>query len=333
MKRYLNHRPRLFLKFSFFMYTFRQIFSQALKIAWQNPGLWFFGLFAAMLGSVGELELLLSSYGFGGQGIILAFWQGLATGGLFTSAGLRGIFQVLTTNPVFLFIFILIALIVLAASIFLIWLVNVCVSALISETINVNRGQSFKFSRGFGVGLKKFWPVFGLIIITRLLAWALFGLGGFFVLLNFPGSVYLALTGFVLILIFILSLTFVSKYAICGVVLKDWGFKDGLASAWHLFRQNWLLSLEVAFILFIIYFAVNSLLAFYLPLILFYFLKIFSGFWFGLTLMFILLFFVFLFVQIIFTIFHWASWAIIFLLLSNKKESLTSRLKSGFRGI
>src|SRR3989344_1787923 len=268
------------------MYTYRQIFSQAIKIAWQNPGLWVLGLLVAMLGSSGELELLLSSYGFGGQGLILAFWQGLAAGGLFTLGGLANSFAVFFSNPFFLFIFILLVLLVLAVSILMIWLINVCLTALIDQIINISRGQTLSLASGFGLGLVKFWPILGLNVLLRLISWALFGLGGLFILFDFPGSALIALLGFDLILIFIL---------------------------------------------FMIYFVINSLLAFYLPLILFYFLKIYAGFWFGLALIFLLLFLTFIFIQIILTIFHWAAWSIIFVLLTSKKATLVSRLKTGFR--
>ena len=313
------------------MYTYRQIFSQAIKIAWQNPGLWVLGLLVAMLGSSGELELLLSSYGFGGQGLILAFWQGLAAGGLFTLGGLANSFAVFFSNPFFLFIFILLVLLVLAVSILMIWLINVCLTALIDQIINISRGQTLSLASGFGLGLVKFWPILVLNVLLRLISWALFGLGGLFILFDFPGSALIALLGFDLILILILIISFIGKYAICGVVLKDWKFKEAISAGWQLFKRNWLLSLEIAFILFLIYFVINSLLAFYLPLILFYFLKIYAGFWFGLALIFLLLFLTFIFIQIILTIFHWAAWSIIFVLLTNKKATLVSRLKTGFR--
>ena len=312
------------------MYHYSQIFKQALKIAFRNPGLWFFGLFVSLLGSAGEAEVLLGSYSFSGRGLLFSFWRGLAEGGLFTLAGVKGIFQALFINPVYLFIILLIFLLVLGLSVLVVWLVMVSLSALISQTISVSRNQNLNWQEGWQAGLIKFWPVFGLNVLLRAIISALFLIIGLLAFFNFPGSVAVFIAAFDIFITLVLIVSFIGKYAICGVVLKDWPFIDAIKSAWELFKRNWLLSFELAIILLGVYLITNSILIFVLGLILLYSLKLFAGFTFGLVIIFLLIFAVIVFVQVILAIFHWASWAIVFELLTGKKSVLLSALKRGF---
>ena len=133
------------------MYTYRQILTQAFKIAWQNPGLWFFGFFIALWGG-GELELMFGGYGFGGQETVFSFWQGLAEGGLFTIAGLKGAVKILFANPLYLFVILLLGLAVLGLTALFLWLIAVSQTAVIGQA-----EQEIKLER-------KFWPGPGKIL-------------------------------------------------------------------------------------------------------------------------------------------------------------------------
>ena len=67
------------------MPTYRQILGKAWQIAWRNPSLWFFGFFVIMLGSGGEIEILLRSITLRrDEGIIAVLLSGLTQGGFFS---------------------------------------------------------------------------------------------------------------------------------------------------------------------------------------------------------------------------------------------------------
>ncbi len=127
--------------------------------------------------------------------------------------------------------------------------------------------------------------------------------------------------------------SFIAKYAIIGVVLKDWRFSQALKLSWKLFTRNWLLSLEIAIVLFGIYFLATSFLLWLLFLIFVYSLKIFIGFTFGLPLVWLILLSVFIVIQIVLAIFHWATWAIVFELLTAPKTVLASWLSRKFKSL
>jgi len=315
------------------MYTYRQILKQALKTAWHNPGLWFFGFFVILLGNIGELDLIISSYGFGRDNILLSFWQGLADGGLFSSAGISGTIKIFFTSPVYLFAIALFSLIILGLSVLVIWLVMVSQSALIGQVINISKNRKLSWRESFGLGLNKFWPVLGLNFLMRFAIWFLFTLSGLLAFFSFPADFIIFIPTFVIFLILIIGISFTSKYAICGVILKDWKFTSSIQSGFGVFKRNWLLSLEIALILLGVYLFANVFLLFFLSLILVLALKIYGGFWFGLILILFILAVIFIVAQTLLSIFHWATWVIVFELISNKKNLVASLTGSVFKSL
>ncbi|MBI3290699.1 hypothetical protein HYZ76_00285 [Candidatus Falkowbacteria bacterium] len=315
------------------MYTYRQIFKQAFKIAWEHPAFWFFGFFLAFVGSAGEIELLLGGYGFSVDGFIISFWEGLFGAGFFSLNTLKGIAGLLAVNPFSVLVFLLLSMVALGLMAVVIWLIIVSQSAVISGAIGASKNKNVSFAEGFFTGLKNFWPVLGLNFVLRIVTWGLFILTALLSILDFPGSALIYIIFFDIFLILTLIASFVVKYAICGVILKNSSFKDSIKQAWQIFRSNWLLSFEIATILFLIYVVTNGLLLFFLPLMLLYALKIFVSFTLGIYLIIFALLVFFIFIEIILAIFHWASWAIVFELITRKENTISSFIKGGFRKI
>lgn len=312
------------------MYTYRQILKQALNIALKKRFLWFFGFFAALVGSTAELELLLSGSGFGTEGALFSFWQGLFEGGLFTLAGLKGIFSILFSSPIVLFTIALVFLVVIGISALVIWLVIISQSVLISQTVAISKNQPLSWRGAFDLGLTKFWPVIGLNALIRVIIWALLLILGGLALLKFPGASSFFIVGFDVFLVAVLILSFITKYAICGVVLKNQNFIDSLKSSWKIFKNNWLLSIEMAVILFLIYLVINSILVFVLFSIFLMALQLFAASSIILLLITLAIIAIFGIFQIVLTIFHWSTWTIIFELIATEKPAISSRLGAIF---
>ena len=312
------------------MYTYRQIFIQALKVSVYYPSLWFFGFFVALLGSSSGADFFFGSYGFGSRSMLYSFWSGLAEGGLFTPEGVRGLMKVLITNPIYLFVIVLLFLIIFGISILLIFLGTTSQVGLIDQLVGVSKNRPLSFKKGFQTGLTKFWPALGLNIVLKVILFVMIGLPALFSFFSFPGSTALFIIIFDISFLVILILSFIIKYAICAISLRNISFLDSLKSAWKIFLANWLLSLEIALIIFALYMVVNSILLWFFSSIVFGFLKLFTGFIFGLIFLFVIALLFFIFVQIVLTIFHWAIWAIIFELVSNPKYSIKSKINIGF---
>jgi len=148
------------------MYSYSQIFRQALRIALKKPSFWFFGLFAAFLGSAGDFEILLGGYGFTGDNPLVSFILGLVRGGLFSVAGFQGLLE----NPFILFLLLTMFLITLGLVVLVVWLVIVSQSALIGQAVAISQGKDMRWRDAFSLGLLKFWPVLSLNFFVRIVA-------------------------------------------------------------------------------------------------------------------------------------------------------------------
>lgn len=309
------------------MYTYRQILKQAFKIAWKKPGLWLFGFFLALMGTAGEFEVFLGSLSTGRGGFLTPFVSGLAEGGLFSVAGLQGLANNLIANPVLLLLSIFFLLLFFAIAVFAIWILMVSQGALIGQAVAISKNRDLRFNESFALGILKFWPVLGVNVILRLATWALLAISIALSFMNFPGAVFIfiILSGILLIISAVVS--FATRYAICGIVLKDWSLKRSLSGGWNLFKENLVLSVEVSLILFLIYLLVNAFLFFFLGLVLLTTLDFFGGFAFGLILIIAILFIIFVLAEIILAVFYWTTWALVFEIISSRKALMKSFVK------
>jgi len=309
------------------MYTYRQIFKQAFEVAWKNPAIWFFGFMVAFLGSSGEAGLFLSSYGVSEQSLLLSFWQGLFEGGL---ANFQALTVAISDNPLYLILLLLLGMIILAVSAFIVWLIFVSQAALISQGIKILNKKPATWKNSFNLGIQKFWPVLGVNILVQIVAAVLAALSAVLLVLRFPGSGLVFIVVFNIVLLAIIITSFVGKFALFEVVLKNRKLMDALNGAWQLFKKNWLISIEIAILLFLIYWAVNLLLFYLTSLALFYAVDLFIGVIPVFILILLVLFAVAVAVEVLLTIFYWTSWAIAFELISSPRQLLWSRIKKGF---
>ncbi len=250
------------------MRLYRPMLKQALTISWRNKSLWFFGLFSALLTSGGAYNLGLGNYekvkfqilrlnslrnffqhwsanpSFGSKLDIISVWH---------SVGIWGIFLML---------------IIIAAAIFLIWLVLVSQGALIFGLQEKVDGKTISFSYLFRRGVHKIWPVilinltFNVVLIAVLLMLSL----PFFIL--FVASVHnLIWQSILLVLSFLVwvplaaILFIIIRYALFYAVNQDKHVGESLALAFGLFFKNWLVSLELALLLFILNIITGLILA------------------------------------------------------------------------
>lgn len=313
------------------MYSYSQILKQALNVAWKYPVLWVFGLFAAILGSAGEIELLLGGFQFSPDSALVSFWYGLFQGGFFTAEGLKGFLGLTVVSPLSLFFITFIFLIVLALTILIVWLVVVSQIALISQTIAITKNKQSDFRAGFNLGIQKFFSVLAADFALRAFGLVLLLLTGALALLDFPGDIFIFILIFDIFLVALLLFSFVIKFAVCGMVLKNWTFQESLKKGKDLFQNNWLVTLEVAVVVFVVYLLVNSIAVFVLSQIFVFSVVILGQYSTLLVLIFGLMLLIFFAVQTFLAIIHWAVWAIVFELLSSPKQVLLSKLKSVFQ--
>ena len=228
-----------------------------MKITWRNKYLWFFGFFAALLGSGGQYELLINGLnGEIGKGAFSG-WESFKDTGLFSGQTFSNLIGVAKEDAASLIIILIIGLVILAIAGFLVWLSTVSQAALVNNTPAHVGNKKGNFKLGLAAGINKFWPVFGLNMTMRFaVVLILFLVGTPIIFLTsklgpvLAGIIYIIV--FACLLVAALAISFIMKYAIGFVVLEESRFVDSIRSGWELFKENWLVSMEMALILFLI---------------------------------------------------------------------------------
>jgi len=278
------------------MLLYRNILSQASRVTWRHKYLWFFGLFAALLGNGGEYEILIRSLsGDIGQGFFPSF-RNIASTGIFSRNILTNIGQIIKNDPFSLVMLLIVGLIILFLVGFLVWMMIISQAALVNNSAAIITGKKSPVPRikeGVLAGIKNFWPVFGLNIIIKIIIYLAFILVGLPIIFSMvqtgrPIASFLYLILFLIFIPLAIALSFMIKYSIAYVVIKGSNFFQAISQGWSLFKRNWLVSIEMAFILFFINFLVGlgiilAVLILTIPFLflalLFYNLFSLAGFW------------------------------------------------------
>lgn len=327
------------------MPLYRRILSQAWKITWHHKYLWFFGLFAVLFTSGGEYEIFVRIFGGDINQPILPGMRRVAETGIFSQQGMEGISRVIKNDPLTLMKVGLVLLVILVLFIFLIWLSVISQTALVKNVSSLlgkkiassktgavfSKVASNNFSSSVLKASEKFWPIFGLNVVNKAVIYLAFILVSLPIILTAGGigaiikSLYVI--AFIVFVPIALALSFIFKYAIAYVVIKGSKFVDSIKDGWQLFIKNWLVSLEMAFILFFINFiaglliiliVLSLIIPFLFLALVVYQLATTIGFWIIITIAFIALLAVIVLSGAILSTFQISSWTTLFIELINR---------------
>jgi hypothetical protein len=228
---------------------YRNILKEALKISWKNKFLWFFGLFAVLLGSGGEYEIITNSLNTG------QFFSGISSlfsSGLFRVQSISNFIRIIQVDPVSMLIMIGIIAILGMLSLFLFWLTVVSQLSIVYAVSRLYNGKEANFQDCINFGIKRFWPGFWLNVISKALIYiVIIIMLGLFKIFVFPS----ALARFPVVLLalaFGIMLSFAMKYALAVMAIKGEPAIISIRSGFKLFWANRIISIETAFILFFI---------------------------------------------------------------------------------
>jgi len=225
----------------------------ALSITWRYKYLWFFGLFAALLGNGGAFNYGIKNFSkVESQGVWLTnlseslkSWKfGLGKidwYGIFTNFDLWGAVLFL------LMIFI---------GLFLLWLSIASQGALV---YGIKAAKTQFFNEALRHGSKKFWP---LLLVNIILAvaiavlMAIFNLPFVILYLNTGGNVLwqtvIVILSFIVWVPVTIIFYLIAQYAVIYIVNYDKHIAQAIKDAWLLFAKNWIVSLEAGFLLLLI---------------------------------------------------------------------------------
>lgn len=228
---------------------YRQILKKAWQITKKLPYLWPLGLFAAFLGNGGEYQVLFRQITTTANQLeILQLWKE-------NLQVLLPKFNITGPDVVFLFFT---AVITAAILIALLWLIIASSGGLIRAAALSSRNEKSTYKKLLAEGSKKFWPLLGLNIIAKVIVY------GFLILILVPLMIatfgqhqdslnlFIIAASFLIFIPLIIIISLVTKYSAADVVLNGQKMWPSFLNGWRLFSANWLISLEMAFILFII---------------------------------------------------------------------------------
>lgn len=317
---------------------YRQILKRAWEITWENKILWFFGFFAlALLGNNRAYNLVLNNLDMISRQDLTTFYTfRLYERALTSFDGILGFLNnlgnLIINKPLSIFLSILIFLAIGALALALVWLMINSQVCLIKGINRAKENKKIGFKDSFLGARKYFWPVLGLNALVQIVIYLLF------IIFIYPAIAYspffsaaTAILFLIFFLIFIplsIILAFLTIYASSFIVLKNQRLLESLGSAWRLFVQNWLPSLEMGLILFLVDIAaalgfiilvILLGIPFILLSVIFYFLASQAGIIFVMVLIVICLVALVILFTAILSTFQYSAWTLLFLSLTEKK--------------
>ena len=262
------------------MFSYRIFLKQAWNITRKYRHLWFFGIFASLTAIGGEYQLI--SQGFTAQpgghfldnGIFILY-------NLFNPTFYSSLGQLVTTNPAAFWSLISVIALAVLLVLVMIYLAITSQAALVEQSarliLSKKKTENLSINEGIGFGRRHLWPVLSLNIANSLiisLCLLIISLPLAFLLITDSSAI--SLTYSILFILFVpiaLAIALIMKYAIASQVLEDRSFIASIEKAWKMFHKNWLVSLEMAIMLFLINFIVGILTLivvslFFVPLLL-----------------------------------------------------------------
>lgn len=243
-------------------YLYRPVLKRAWEIAKKSPSLWLLGLLSVAFSVGSEYEIMLRAiYNSGRDGVVNAFLEGvnigMSEGAMLTSQSfwvnswnvfVNNIGSATTALFVFACVFVAILLFV--------WLAICSQIAMIRNIYLIDKGKKTTLSEGFNFSFVNFWPILLSIFSLKVVLVLMFGLLGL-VLWLVSGFGWAAdviyIISFIVFVGASLIFAFLIKYQIFYILLKKRDFVSALKDSWNLFAKNWIVSLEMAGLMFLVF--------------------------------------------------------------------------------
>lgn len=332
------------------MFLYRDILKRSALITWRNKYLWFFGLFASLLVSTGRFNMSFSQASDDWSknifsSLAIFFNEGVLNGNFF-----RGLGLFYKQDPIAASIFTVFFMVVVVLSLFLLWLAVVSQGGLTADSAKIikanGKGPHPTIASGLEIGAKRFWPVLGFNLIAIVMVYLFSAIAGLPLVFMPPrpdiDTMLLYVLLFILMIPLALIVSFLGKFAVCFSVIKGKKFIDSIEEAIKLFAKNWLISIEMALILFFVDFIAIFLIGLILLILAIPYLfaamamaTVFSAgiFWLSIVLGLALAIIIIVMAGSILTTFHMVAWTDIFIDLTEKKGGLAKivRLAEGMK--
>ncbi len=239
------------------MTLYRDLIAKALTTSWRHKFLWILAFFVALGGLGGEYGVLFRSSDFvNNQATTLNFLRAdYVDGSLFVA--LQNIPERLQANPE-IWPALLVGLLVFLG---ILWVILVAQGGLLWSIDKLQRGstpQKFSLGQAKTIGIKAFPGIFMVSVLLKILMYLLLILAtvplgiAFIRTGDYSYFTWYTISAFVVMVPISIIVSFLVKYAAIAIVLRGKKWNEALRYGWRLFISNWLVSMEVAFLLFAI---------------------------------------------------------------------------------
>jgi len=236
-------------------FSYRDILKRSFVIVKKYKFLWFFGFFAAFLGAGGEFNTVYRNYsGIGETSEGIFGLQSLYQGGIFWSLynNIETFFITYPWQAFFLFLIIAVIFIVV------VWLAIVSQVALFDTANKIAKNKKVNYSEGYSAGNKHFGSVLLINIIVKVILYGLLVaiatplLSWFLLRGNIWGGILFVILLFFCFVPISIIVSFIVKYAVAYIVIKEQRAGQAVKLGWQLFKKNWLISIEMALIILVL---------------------------------------------------------------------------------
>lgn len=228
---------------------YRPVLKNAFAFAWKEKRFWILAFFATLMMSGGIYDLALRrSADATARGIAAGLPSDIT---LPNALEIIGSFRHGATFPAWMIVVMLISLVL---AVIFIWLSASAQGALISAAAGESKGPDALRS-AFGTGAGHFWKIFWLNLFNKI------AVGVVIFVLAIPATMLasgaargsgLYLAAFIVLVPLVLIVSFLTLFAMTAVVVHEESVGEALAHAWRTFTGHWLVSLEMAAIIFVI---------------------------------------------------------------------------------
>lgn len=230
------------------MTLYRDIIKRSLQITWRYKFLWIFGFFATIAGTSSDIGLIINSINdLSNKSDYSGNIQMILTIKMWMMA-LLNILNVPFTATLML-LGLLLAIIAIA------WLIFTSMAGIVGAANTIEQGKRQTFEGAWKIGAVNFLPVFGVnlaskIIILLLLFLSIPLLQSGVIAADAPNAALFIFYFTLMFLPLAFVISVITKYAMAYIIIKKKPFPEAILSAAKLFRANWLMSIEMAFVIF-----------------------------------------------------------------------------------
>ena len=237
--------------------VYREVISEALKTAWYGWRYWPLALFASLLLTAGTYDTLPRSLDAISQQSQL-FANSVTMQNI--QSALHTAFQGSDTLSMIVGLQVVVTFLILVLA----FLIFSCVSqaGLIYSIGVMKRGERPPVAEAIRVGGGVFWPVASVNLVSIVVQWILRFLIAIplWLALSAPsvGSRLLYLAAFLLFTWLSFIVTIIEIFALNAIILQGRSVRDAFIHGYLLFKQNWVVAIETAAVLFLLAFAFGA---------------------------------------------------------------------------